>query len=87
MWRPRRESALSTNRRFGHGTLLIMAVLLGLTSAVLAGQVRCQTCEEKTLNRLQSLCDDGTRAISHFNQTLQRWETTITENPRKACAE
>ena len=41
-------------------------VLLALAWAMpaLAGPVCCTTDEEKTLNRLQTLCDDGTRAVS-----------------------
>jgi hypothetical protein len=28
---------------------------------------------------------NSTRAVSRWSPTLQRWDTTITENPRKAC--
>jgi hypothetical protein len=52
----------------------------------MAGPVRCETYEERTVNRLQTICDDGTRAVSYYNRTLDRWETTITESPRKACS-
>jgi hypothetical protein len=56
-----------------------LTVLLLLGSGVaLAGSVRCTTYEEKTLNRLQTLCDDGTRAVSTYNRTLSRWESTVT---------
>jgi hypothetical protein len=47
--------------------------------------MRCTTYEEKTLNRLHTLCSDGTRAISTYNQTLEQWDTTITGSPRKTC--
>jgi hypothetical protein len=43
------------------------------------------TDQEKTLNGLQTLCDDGTQAVSTYNRTLDRWDTTITESPRQAC--
>ena len=46
---------------------------------------RCMTYEEKTLRRLQTLCDDGTRAPSYWNRTLKRWESTITPPPGKTC--
>ena len=59
--------------------------LLLLVSPALAGTTRCTTCEEKTLGRLQTLCDDGTRAISTYNRTLERWDTTITTSPRQNC--
>jgi hypothetical protein len=71
------------NRRFA-AALPTLAGLLTLASPALA-RGRCLTYEEKTLNRLHTLCDDGTRAISTWNQTLSRWETTITESPRQAC--
>jgi hypothetical protein len=62
-------------RRRGWGLVLR---LLALASPALAGgPVRCTTSEEKTLGRLQTLCDDGTRAISTYNRTLECWDTTI----------
>ena len=42
---------------------------------------RCQTHHEPTLNRLQTLCSDGTRAVSTYNRTLERWDTTVTLPP------
>jgi hypothetical protein len=57
--------------------------LLLLASPALAGPVRCTTYEEKTLGRLQTLCDDGTRAVSTWSPTLQRWDTTVTPPPRQ----
>jgi len=59
----------------------ILAVLLLLPSVALAGPVRCLTYEEKSLGRLQTLCADGTRAVSTWNRTLQRWDTTVTPPP------
>lgn len=61
------------------------AVLLALASPALAGPVRCTTYEEKTLGRLQTLCDDGTRAVSTWSPTLQRWDTTVTPAPGQTC--
>jgi hypothetical protein len=65
--------------------LLVPVLLLTLTSPALAGSVRCTTYEEKTLGRLQTLCDDGSRAVSTWSPTLQQWQTTITVSPRQAC--
>jgi hypothetical protein len=42
----------------------------------------CLTYEEKSLTRLQTICADGTRAVSTWNRTLGRWETIITPPPR-----
>lgn len=62
-----------------------LAVLLVLGSDVaLAGSVRCTTYEEKSLGRLRTLCDDGTRAVHTYNKTLSRWESTITLPPSSA---
>jgi hypothetical protein len=59
--------------------------LLLLASPALTGPVRCLTYEEKTLNRLQTVCDDGTRAVNTYNRVLDRWETIITASPRLVC--
>jgi hypothetical protein len=74
---------------FAVALLLLALILLGLVlwaSVTWAGTTRCTTYEEKTLNRLHTLCSDGTRAVSTYNRTLERWDTTITESPRKACS-
>jgi predicted PurR-regulated permease PerM len=65
--------------------LLIVAVVL-LVRPALAEITHCTTYQEQTLGRLQTLCADGTRAVSTYNRTLERWETTITDRPQKACA-
>jgi hypothetical protein len=65
-------------------TCLLALLLLALASPALAGP-RCTTYEEKTLGRLQTLCDDGSRAVSTWSPTLQQWQTTITTSPRQTC--
>jgi hypothetical protein len=67
--------------------LLILTLLLGLASSVLAGEVRCTTTQNMILNRLETLCDDGTRATSYWNTILERWDTTVQPAPstRQAC--
>lgn len=64
---------------------LVLLLLLALVSPTLAGPVRCTTYQEQTLGRLQTLCDDGTRAVSTYNRTLERWETTITPPLGQRC--
>jgi hypothetical protein len=66
-------------------TPVIALLLLLLASPALAGPVRCQTHHEPTLNRLQTLCDDGTRAVSTWSRTLERWESTVTPPPGQTC--
>jgi hypothetical protein len=61
-----------------------LALLLILASPALGGPT-CTTYEEKALNRLQTLCNDGTRAVSTWNQTLSRWESTVTSRPGQTC--
>jgi hypothetical protein len=75
---------VKTRALFILGSLL----LLTLASPALAGPVRCTTYEEKTLGRLQTLCDDGTRATSYWNGTMERWETTVQPAPgaRRSCS-
>ena len=60
--------------------LLLVAFLL-LVRPAWASAVRCTTYEVKSLGRLETLCDDGTRAISTRNKTLFRWESTFTPPP------
>ncbi len=67
---------------------LILVLVLALVWAIpaLAGPaMRCQTHHEPTLKRLQTLCDDGTRAVSTWGPTLQQWQTTITPEAGKTC--
>jgi hypothetical protein len=63
--------------------LLLVAVVLLVRPAWSA--TRCMTYQEKTLSRLQTLCDDGTRSTSTYYKILERWETTITPLPGKTC--
>jgi hypothetical protein len=69
-----------TRRRWG---LVLLA--LALASPAGAGPVRCTTVEEPTLNRLQTICSDGTRAVSTWSPTLQQWTTTILPPPGQRC--
>jgi hypothetical protein len=62
----------------------VLFVLAWAISAI-AGGTQCTTYEEKTLGRLQTLCDDGTRAVSTYNKTLERWDTTVTSPPGQTC--
>jgi hypothetical protein len=64
--------------------LLLVAFLL-LVRPAWAGAVRCLTYEEKSLGRLQTVCDDGTRATHTYNKTLSRWESTVTPPPGQTC--
>jgi len=43
--------------------------------------VRCTTSEVKSLGRLQTLCDDGTRATHTYNKTLSWLESMVTSPP------
>jgi len=64
----------------------LAVLLLALASPALAGNsTRCLTYEEKSLGRWQTLCSDGTRAVSTWSATLQRWDTTVTPPPGQRC--
>ena len=65
--------------------LLHALAFLLLASTTLAGPVRCTTYEEKTLGRLQTLCADGTQAVSTWSPTLQQWTTTVTPTSGQTC--
>jgi hypothetical protein len=64
-------------------TPTLVVLLLALATPAPAGPVRCTTYEEKTLGRWQTLCADGSRAVSTWSPTLQQWQTTITASPWK----
>jgi len=63
----------------------LAVLLLALASPALAGPVRCQTYPEPSMGRLQTLCADGTRAVSTWSPTLQQWHTTVTPPPGQTC--
>jgi hypothetical protein len=65
-----------TRTRWG---LVLLA--LALASPALAGPVRCTTVEQKTMNQLYTVCDDGTKAVSTWSPTLQQWSTIVTPTP------
>jgi hypothetical protein len=64
----------------GFLALMLVAFLL-LVYPVWGATTHCTTHEEKTLGRLQTVCEDGTRAVSTYNKTLSRWQRTLT--PRR----
>jgi hypothetical protein len=72
-------------RRMPRPLALCLLTLAWTVAVNAAGPMRCTTYEEKPLGRLQTLCDDGTRAVSIWSSTLSRWQTTITEGPWKTC--
>jgi hypothetical protein len=43
------------------------------------------TRDARGLGHWQTLCDDGTRAVSTYNRTPDRWDTTVTPPPGKTC--
>jgi hypothetical protein len=59
--------------------LVHMAFLL--VRSAMAKTLSCFTYEEPALRRLRTLCNDGMRAVSTYNTTLRRWESTITTPP------
>jgi hypothetical protein len=75
-----------TTHRFAHA-MFALVLLLGLANLGLAGEVRCTTTQNTILNRLETLCDNGTRATSYWNAALERWDTTVQPAPstRQAC--
>jgi hypothetical protein len=73
------------------GKAFMMASLVSLlaqASPGLGAALTCTTYPEKTLGRWQTLCSDDTRAMSYWNGTLERWETTVQPAPgtRRSCS-
>jgi hypothetical protein len=67
-------------------TRAIALALLLLAMPAWAGEpVRCQTYPERSMGRLQTICRDGSRAVSTWNRTLERWESTVTPPPGQTC--
>ena len=64
---------------------LVLLALVWASPALAGSRLRCTTYEEKSLGRWQTLCDDGTRAVSTYNRTLQHWDTTVTPPPGQTC--
>ena len=92
LWRRHRPSGprLAGERRLVRGMLVwVVVTLVELTVlvcvAAAANPTRGLTDEERSLGRLQTLCDDGTRAISTWSPTLQQWTTTVTPPPGQTC--
>jgi hypothetical protein len=65
-------------------TIALLGLILALAGPALAGPVRCMTYEERSMGRWQTLCSDGTRAVSTYSRTLSRWESTVTP-PGQTC--
>jgi hypothetical protein len=57
---------------------LMLVLMLAAAPWLPPPGVRCQTYEEKSLQRWQTICSDGTRAVSTWNATLERWDTAVT---------
>jgi hypothetical protein len=69
----------------GINAVVLTLLLLLATYAWAGGPQRCTTYEEKSLGRWQTLCADGTRAVSTWSPTLQQWTTTVTPPPGQTC--
>jgi hypothetical protein len=66
--------------------VLALALLtFPLATPAWAGSTHCTTYEEQALGRRQTLCADGTRAVSTWSPTLQQWQTTVTPPPGQTC--
>jgi hypothetical protein len=62
-----------------------LLALVWVLPAESASPEHCQTHHEPTLNRPQTLYDDGTRAVSTWSPTLRQWQTTVTPPPGQRC--
>ena len=69
-------------------TVLCLLALAWALPPLDAMPTRCLTYEEKSMQRWQTPCGDGTRATTYWNGTLKRWETAIqpAPGPRRSCS-
>ena len=67
------------------GRLERSALAMLASPALAGGSVRCTTYEKNAMQRLQTLCSDGTRATSYWSPTLRQWQTTVTPPPGQTC--
>ena len=61
--------------------LIVLNLVLQASGSWAAPPRRCLTYEEKSLGRLQTICSDGTRAVSTWSPAWQQWTTTVTLPP------
>jgi len=69
-------------RRLWLGGLLVLGCVWVMPTLA-GGPGRCTTHHEPTLNRWQTLCQDGTRSTSTWSTALRQWQTTVTPPPGK----
>jgi hypothetical protein len=63
----------------------VLNLVLQASGSWAAPPRRCLTYEEKSLGRLQTICSDGTRAVSTWSPAWQQWTTTVTLPPGQTC--
>src|SRR2546426_8236707 len=86
--------AIDGARRCVRVRSVAIVLLLGLVSPTLAGSgpaipgtpASCTTTYNQLLDRWETVCSDGTRAITRYDQLLDRDETTVLSGPRRDCA-
>jgi hypothetical protein len=70
---------------FARTRTLVLLALAWVSIMDVSDPVRCATYEEQTPGRLQTICTDGTRAVSTWSPTMGRWTTLITPPPGQTC--
>jgi hypothetical protein len=59
---------------------LALAADMGIPISALAGDpVRGTTREDRQFKRLLTTCNDGSRAVSRYDEQFERWRTEITK--------
>ena len=63
------------------GAMLLGAMLLGAPLVLPPAWQTCTSTYDALLNRWETVCPDGARAVSTWNALLERWETTVIPPP------
>jgi hypothetical protein len=85
--------AIDWARRRVRGLHVAIILGLGLASPALAWSApaipgtpsSCTTTYDPLLARWETVCSDGARAITRYEQVLDRYETAVLSGPRRDC--
>jgi hypothetical protein len=69
------------------GGLALVGLLAGALSAGAGGPPRCWSRWDEGLQRWETECTDGSRAVSRWDEGLKAWRTDVVKPPSAPKAE